>query len=316
MNRTTRMFRITRLLRVFRVVRVVRFIRALRTLVYSVLCTLKSLVWALLLLLILVYIFGLLFGQAAIERLTLITEGEDPIIGALDPKVRAAFLDRSVHCSLEIPEEDERMRSACALYSAWGSLSRSMYTLFETITGGLDWHDSVMALTDVGWPYVGVFTGYIAFAYFCVLNVVTGVFCQSAMESAQHDAELAIQSHIQHKKKYSERIRSLFSELDTDGSGALSVQEFKQHLNDPAVEACFATLDLDAADAWTLFQMLDTEDAGEIDIDQFVMGCLRIKGNAKSIDMAKLMSDSNVVLSQLRAIRRMLGDQERTVVVR
>jgi len=35
--------------------------------------------------------------------------------------------------------------------------------------------------------------------------------------------------------------------------------------------------------------MLDLDDSGEVDMEEFVSGCLRLKGNAKSIDIHTLM---------------------------
>jgi len=38
-----------------------------------------------------------------------------------------------------------------------------------------------------------------------------------------------------------------------------------------------------------LFTLLDTDCAGEVDTEEFVMGCLRLQGTAKAIDLATLM---------------------------
>lgn len=60
----------------------------------------------------------------------------------------------------------------------------------------------------------------------------------------------------------------------------------------------FAMLGLDSSDAKTLFQLLDQdEEDEEVKIEEFVHGCLRLKGYAKSIDLAQ-------GLYQLRAIMR------------
>ena len=65
--RIIRVLRLGRLVRVMRIVRVVRFIRALRTLVASLMGTLKSLFWSFLLLFLVIYIFGILFTDVALD---------------------------------------------------------------------------------------------------------------------------------------------------------------------------------------------------------------------------------------------------------
>merc|ERR1712178_173269 len=64
-----RVARIIRFSRLFRVFRVVRYMRALRTLVHSILCTLKSMVSAMLLLVLVIYIYAILFTQAVTDHL-------------------------------------------------------------------------------------------------------------------------------------------------------------------------------------------------------------------------------------------------------
>ena len=41
-----------------------------------------------------------------------------------------------------------------------------------------------------------------AFAFFAVLNVVTGVFCQSAIDTAQRDKDLMVEAVKSNKELY------------------------------------------------------------------------------------------------------------------
>ncbi|CAE7261687.1 unnamed protein product, partial [Symbiodinium sp. CCMP2592] len=64
-----RIVRITRLFKAVRLMRIFRFVRALRTLITSILHTLKSLFWAVVLLGIIVYVFSVLFTQIVNDEL-------------------------------------------------------------------------------------------------------------------------------------------------------------------------------------------------------------------------------------------------------
>ena len=66
--RLLRIMKIARLARAIRMVKVLRFIRALRVLVFSILHTLRSLVWSLVLLLVIIYAFSTLFSDAAVDH--------------------------------------------------------------------------------------------------------------------------------------------------------------------------------------------------------------------------------------------------------
>merc|ERR1712226_5263 len=93
-----------------------------------------------------------------------------------------------------------------------------------------------------------------------------------------------------------------------DNSGYITKEEFMSLIDEPKVQAYFATLDLNAEDAISLFRMLDEgseEDEG-IDVEDFVNGCLRLKGPAKSYDCARLMSEVKAVSRELHRQRRLM----------
>eukprot|EP00913_Durusdinium_trenchii_P024345 g22856.t1 len=106
-----RLIRITRLLKTLRVVRIFRFVMALRTLVTSIVYTLRSLFWALTLLLLIVYVFSVLITQA------------------VDPYLRENPL-------VSLPDEELEMARAHL-----NSLTQTMLSLFMSISGGLNWVD-------------------------------------------------------------------------------------------------------------------------------------------------------------------------------
>merc|ERR1712232_865067 len=58
-------------------------------------------------------------------------------------------------------------------------------------------------------------------------------------------------------------------------------------------------LKIDTSDLGYLFTMLDEDNSGAIVIEEFVAGCMKLKGEAKSFDVQCLMHDSR------RARRRM-----------
>ena len=44
-------------------------------------------------------------------------------------------------------------------------------------------------------------------------------------------------------------------------------------------------------DAWSFFKLLDLDSGGAVEIEEFLMGCLRLRGSARAIDIAKLIHD-------------------------
>lgn len=180
--RLVRMLRTVRFVRVFRLVRMVRFVRALRTLVFSILCTLRALFWALVLLVLILYLFAVLFTQAVADHTAQLGE-------------RPEFFTRY-----------------------WGSIPRSMLTHFQCVSNGTGWEIAAEPLESIGLLWLVLLVMYICFVFFAVLNVVTGVFCQSAMEGAMHDAEIQVQETLKNKQEFIDKVEKLFQDIDCDQS--------------------------------------------------------------------------------------------------
>jgi len=275
--RIIRILRIARLMRIIRVARILRFIHALRTFIYSIIATLRALIWALLLLCMILYVFGILLAQTAGDYLI-----------DVEAKSQASGVD-----DCDYNAQGEMVNAAgCAattdIAKYWGTLPRAMFTLFKSISGGVSWDVVVHPMAVLGGLWVGIFTCFISFTYFAVLNVVTGIFCQSAIETAQQNEDLMVQSQIAQREVYVNRIQRLFEEIDEDGSGIVTIDELEARINDDAVQAVFASMDIDTSDAWMLFKLLDSDEGNELDVEEFVMGLMKLKGNAKRADLVEI----------------------------
>ena len=62
-------------------------------------------------------------------------------------------------------------------------------------------------------------------------------------------------------------------------------------LNTPAVREYFETLGLSVWDAWSFFKLLDADGGGLVEIEEFLMGCLRLRGQATAIDVGRILQD-------------------------
>lgn len=271
--RMMRIIRITRMLRVLRFVRLVQFIRALRVLIFSIVTTLKSVAWAVLLLFIVIYCFALVFTQAAADS----------------------------------------RRNGDSAESYWGDLGTSMMTLLESITGGLDWVGPMEALQNIHWVWMVIFVGFILFTYFAILNVMTAAFCQGAIEGKLYDRDQTVRDLLMNKQsglhKTTDLFKNMFDKITADANGEISWPEFQEHLKDESVQALLALLELEDSDLWVLFQILDSDGSQRLDVHEFMHGCMRLKGNARSIDLAKLAFENQRLSDRLTLFMRFVRDE-------
>ncbi|CAK0861337.1 unnamed protein product [Prorocentrum cordatum] len=182
-------------------------------LVHSIVFAGRTVFWALVLLLMIVYAFGVVLTLAVMEH----TDGGKRI-------------------------DDE------ALIAYYGDLYRSMLSLWMAVSGGISWIEVALPLQRIGSPvWMVVFLLYVIFVYVFVLNVVTGVFCQSAFEGAQQDLDLTIEAQLKEKQTYVDRLKMLFQEMHCDPnyqseSSGLTAAELHAQLARPKVKAWFKAL--------------------------------------------------------------------------
>lgn len=245
-----RFLRFFRFLRILRLTRVLASIGDLRTLMVSIGSSMKSLVWVIILLGMLTFAVGVLVTQIVTAHM--VQYGED------------------------IPEEMETLRKY------YGSVGRSMLSLFEAVTEGIHWGEVMEPLVVDCSPWLlVVFLLYIAFTLFALLNVVTGLFVEAAINAAEEDK----------KQVLAQQMCNLFIDLDRDSSGAITWEEFEINLQNPQMMEYLKVIDLDPDEAAQLFNLLDEDGSGEIDAEELVSGCLRLHGNAKALELAAFMQE-------------------------
>jgi len=285
-----RIVRAARLVRIFRITRIVRFARSLRMLVYSIICTMRSLMWSLSLLLVIIYSFGIFFTQAVYDHLS-----ELPgYPGGMD-----ALSDNDA-----------------VLKKKWGSLGTSMLTLFEAIFGGVSWADVADPLGEMNMFCHGAFVCYVAFSSLAVLNVVTAVFCQSAIDSAQRDQDTVLQNQITSRQTYVDWVRKCFEGIDSNGTGSITLSELERHIEDERVQAFLASLEIETSDVWTLFKLLDEDGSNSVSMDEFAQGCLRLRGAARSVDLAVQSQEISWLVEKLTLFIKYVEDQMQHLKVR
>eukprot|EP00927_Polykrikos_kofoidii_P027751 TRINITY_DN2431_c0_g1_i10.p1 TRINITY_DN2431_c0_g1~~TRINITY_DN2431_c0_g1_i10.p1 ORF type:complete len:627 (-),score=108.13 TRINITY_DN2431_c0_g1_i10:135-2015(-) len=269
-----RLLRAVRMLRMVRAVRLFRVFRQLRILVLAIVSALKAGAWTLLLLGAIIYAFGTMFTAGVID--------------AMEENPEADFKDE--------------------LLPYFGSMSRSMFTLFEAICGGIDWGDAADRLGDASMIYMLMFYVYIAVTSMIVMNVMTGVFVQSATESAQLDSEQVLALNLADNDRYAKRLAEICDHLDPSNSGVITLDRLEVILEDQAIMSYFSMIELDLTDAWSLFRVLDTKEVGALTVDEFARGCLRLRGGARRVDMSNMMYTSNWIMNKLARFSRTTED--------
>ena len=263
--RTLRLFRIFRTLRV---VRTVPLFMKLRIMVNAIANSVLSLFWALGLLLFTMLLFSAVFVQGATQYIS--QRAEDALF----------------QTNLEYLE------------TFFSSLPMAVMTLYMSITGGVSWWDVEKVMLEIGVVYGLLFLVYVAVMFFALLNIVTGIFVNDAVEMAQLDRDVMMRFEQDKRRHVMKSLEGIFAQIDK-GTGLVTLEDFSASLERPHIAALLSHLQLEISDAVSLFKALDVDGSEGLEMEEFVMGCLQIRGQAKTVDMVTLMRENKRLMKKL-----------------
>ena len=84
----------------------------------------------------------------------------------------------------------------------------------------------------------------------------------------------------------------MFKYIDSDDSGSISFDEMEACCADEHLTDYLQSINIQVVDVRTLFTLLDDDESGCVNIDEFCDGCVKIKGEAKSFDIHCLLFEN------------------------
>mmetsp|Transcript_605 Transcript_605/g.1007 ORF Transcript_605/g.1007 Transcript_605/m.1007 type:complete len:613 (+) Transcript_605:81-1919(+) len=165
------------------------------------------------------------------------------------------------------------------------TVPRSMFTLFQIITFE-SWSERIVRHVMQKQPAMVVFfVSFIAVTSFGLLNIVVGVVVESTLSTSEKDDNKIKRQQERDRQRVFDHLRDIFEAADEDGSGTLTLGEVQKAINKPEIYNKLKMIDFPVEDPKQIFMLLDYDNSCELSIDEFIAGCIRMKGSAKSKDL-------------------------------
>jgi len=254
-----RMLRVLRIFRVGRLLRVLHMFDELRQIMESMTKSASVLGWSGVMLGIVIYIFSVVVLQFVVDAGT-----------------------HTLH--------------ARELQRYFGTLPRTVFTMFEAVVGGFEWDELVSPLMEDISPIFGfIFSIYIACCMFAVMNMLTGVFVDKAIQSVREDKDKVLAHNL----------------LETFCGGEaeqndITWQEFEVKLSSETMQDYLKQINMAQSEGEALFDLLDMRGRGRLNPGAIVDGCLRLRGPARSFEQALLMRAVGVLHDEFLRLRTCL----------
>mmetsp|Transcript_18242 Transcript_18242/g.42495 ORF Transcript_18242/g.42495 Transcript_18242/m.42495 type:complete len:782 (+) Transcript_18242:59-2404(+) len=275
---TLRVFRLMKVLRLLRLVRSIQGFDSLYIMTSALSGSATVLAWSAAMLCLVLMMFALLANQVLVE--TYLTKEENPV--------------------------DEKVE----VYEYFGTFSRALLSMFEMTLA--NWPPVCRVLVEnVSEAYLIPALAHKLTIGFAVVGVINGVFMQETFKVAATDDRIMVRQKQMAMTTHVRKMRALFERADDSGDGLVDLEEFRLVVSDPGIKTWLASMDLDASDVDMLFHIIDDDYDGHLTVDELVRGVSRLKGPARSIDLAVQMRDYKVLHANLEELTKSVMDLSR-----
>eukprot|EP00811_Abedinium_folium_P014649 NODE_2363_length_2228_cov_10.716802.p1 GENE.NODE_2363_length_2228_cov_10.716802~~NODE_2363_length_2228_cov_10.716802.p1 ORF type:complete len:597 (+),score=140.32 NODE_2363_length_2228_cov_10.716802:142-1932(+) len=253
---------IMRMLRLWRAVRLFRImgLRSLRKLLQTIAASLVEVAWAGILLFIWVYAFGIILTTAI----------------------------------LNYSQSDSRDQGSTGELKYWfGTLDRTVLSLFQAVTGGADWKEMSDPIFGRVSTALGIsFVFFVFFLTFVIMHVVAGFFVDNTIRQGVAMVEREKEAFAQ----------QLCDQLDMNNSGAISLEEFTNQQHTEAMQRFLKTNEIEPGEAAKFFELIAGSDSRSIQMSDFNNAYLRMQREPKRVDLLVMQLGLVEVLETLGEI--------------
>lgn len=171
----------------------------------------------------------------------------------------------------------------------FGSVSRSMFTLFQLMTRS-QWASHVVRPLSLISPLAAFLcVVFVAATSYGLLSVAVGVLVYSTVELARKHEDHGLHRSETEDKEIINDLASYFrASLAIEERTGLDRRELEEAMSVPQISAAFKHLELPVGNVDELFSHLDRDKSGSITVEEFEAGVRLMKMPAKRFDVACL----------------------------
>lgn len=278
-NGILRLISLLRFCILFRFLRSIRFVKELQHVLNGIIGALPSLLWVAVILFLLVFTF-------AVWTTSLIGQNED-------------FVDY------------QRRTNGFEHEEYFGTIGRSMFTLLQIVT--LDsWCSSIARyVADRHWYLSIFFIMFIIMTTFSLLNIIVSLIVEQTLTETRRAESRASVRAEKTRRNELEKLREIFMLADADYSGVLDLHEFITASQDPEVLSRLMQLEMPVEEATQLFQVMEGNGSRSLTMKEFIDGCTKLKGQARSKELMGVKAQADTMKKQLDLLGKELQDTER-----
>jgi len=276
------LIRVISILRLLRVIRSLKGLKELKLILQGLTGSMAMLFWTVIMLVVFLYV-GAVFATSAIGQSDDYTNFQKQTGGDDGWDVETYF----------------------------GTVGRSMYTLLQCVTRD-GWMSMIgRYVVDKQWYMTFFFIGFNLVACYGLLNLVVSVIIEQTLTAARSNEKRVAMREERARKGELDSLQEIFLLSDADGSGMLDVGEFEGALQVDDIRQRMQRLEIPIDEAKKLFTTIDDHGTRPLQMAEFIDGCTKLRGPAKSRDLLAITSQGESLMKKLDTMGERLHDMEK-----
>lgn len=199
------------------------------------------------------------------------------------------------HYLIDHPGSDEED----TIRSYFGNVVEGMLVFIKGAAGGAPWGTFLDVVELSGRFNSLIFLFLIIYLRFSFLGIITSIFVEKAKSMAYSDESVMARDRMAHTTRV-QRLRKIFDKIDANRSGRISVEELEGVRHDHVVMEQLGHEGVTDNDMGLFLETLASlEEAGDLKLATFVDACVKVRGNASSMDIQALKMQLQGVMAEL-----------------
>jgi len=209
-------------------------------------------------------------------------------------------------------KEDGAMNSGDGAES-FSTLAKAFFNIFRCVVVG-DCSDEtgrpifVLVAARYGWAYGVIYGMTVVCMTFGIFNVIIAIYVESTVAAAKHNdmkqkdarmrnhdifkekaLELALLAYSYKNNLDMSEVMGKATDLEEVYAMEITAEEFEAICEQPSFSDILNELDIAAADHLSLFDTLDVDHGGSVDVDELIAGIKRLRGDARKSDIVAVI---------------------------
>jgi len=302
--RTFRLIRLTKLFRIFRL----PFLKDVIWMIHGAIGGLRTLFWSLVLISLPLYVVALVLRE---------TLGKEAAVGD-------GFSDRET--------------SGVQMFS---TLAKSFFTVFRCVAAS-DCSDDfgrpifVIVSEQYGWGYTVIYAFSVMLMTFGLFNIIIAIYVENTLSAAKFDDVRKKQLRIQDQEMFQEKslelamlawshtkghdlsnleLHNMRGEIDLQALYDMELTEadFVKLVNYDVFSELLLELDIAREDQLNIFDILDVDQSGTIDVNELVKGIAKLRGDARKAEIVAVLLVVRHISQTLATVSGALEDQQKVL---